>query len=71
MGASVDSSESGTGGIQIGRGGSRILAQPKEERGSSDDANRRHAPCLEIIISKGYKKRAIAALCVRYRMPHR
>ena len=58
MGASGDSSESGTGGIQIGRGGSRILAQAKEGRGSPDDANRRHAPCLEIIITIGYKKRA-------------
>ena len=65
------SSESGTGGIQIGRGGSRILAQAKEGRGSPEDDNHRHRSSLEIIISKGYKKRAIAALCFRYRMPHR
>ena len=55
----------------IGRGGSRILAQAKEGRGSPDDDKYRHRGSLEIIISIGYKKGALLPLCVRYRIPHR
>ena len=36
-------------------GGSILWAQPKEERGSSDDANGRHGGSFEIIISNGNK----------------
>lgn len=51
-------------------GGSILWAQPKEERGSSDDANGRHGGSFEIIISNGYNKGASLPLddIIRYRM---
>ena len=57
----------------VGRGGSMIGSQPREERGSSEDDNHRHRPSLEIIITIGYKKGASLPLgvSIRYRMTHR
>ena len=55
------SSESGTECLAGGLWGSMIGAQPKEERGSSDDANGRHGGSFEIIISIHYKKGATCA----------
>jgi len=51
------SSKSGTQGVEWGRRGPIVRSQAKEGRGSPEDENHRHAPCLEIVANAKYKKR--------------
>jgi len=55
----------------VGRGGSIIGSQPREERGSSEDDNHRHRPSLGLINTIGYNKGAALppGVSIRYRMP--